>query len=29
MTILSIEELPGKKAKKSKVRLQGGEGLCL
>ncbi len=29
MTILSIEELPGKKVKKSKVRLQGGEDLCL
>ena len=29
MTILSIEELPGKKVKKTKVRLQGGEDLCL
>lgn len=29
MLILSIDEQPGKKAKKSKVRLQGGEDLCL
>ncbi len=29
MLILSIDEQPGKKVKKSKVRLQGGEDLCL
>ena len=29
MLILSIDEIPGKKVKKSKVRLQGGEDLCL
>ncbi|MCR4674828.1 MAG: recombination regulator RecX [Lachnospiraceae bacterium] len=29
MTILSIKELPGKRAHKSKVQLQGGGDLCL
>ncbi|MCR5546163.1 MAG: recombination regulator RecX [Lachnospiraceae bacterium] len=29
MTILSIKELPGKRAHKSKVQLQGGVDLCL